>query len=410
MGTLLLDCDYLIVGAGIIGVSLARRLKQIHPDSRVVILEKESELAFHSSGRNSGVLHSGFYYPADSLKARFTRDGCARLTEYCDRHQLKILKCGKLVVAQTEEDLPQIDELLRRAKQNSVSLEEVSEADAKRIEPLARFYRRALWSSSTSVVDPKEVLQQLVQEVMALGVRIELGCRYEGREGSSHVKTSKGKVNFVYLVNCAGLYADQIAIDFGFSKQYRLLPFKGLYLKSKEPMPGFLKTNIYPVPNLRNPFLGVHFTLTVDGRVKIGPTAIPAFWREQYSGFERFSVSEMAEVIYRELGLFCRANFDFRSLAVEEIKKYRKNYLLERAEHLVNGLDRSLFQAWGPAGIRAQLLNIETRSLEMDYVLQGDSGSLHVLNAVSPAFTSSIPFAEYVCEKISRLERGEQLQ
>lgn len=175
-------------------------------------------------------------------------------------------------------------------------------------------------------------------------------------------------------------------------------------------MPGFLKTNIYPVPNLRNPFLGVHFTLTVDGRVKIGPTAIPAFWREQYSGFERFSVSEMAEVIYRELGLFCRANFDFRSLAVEEIKKYRKNYLLERAEHLVNGLDRSLFQAWGPAGIRAQLLNIETRSLEMDYVLQGDSGSLHVLNAVSPAFTSSIPFAEYVCEKISRLERGEQLQ
>ena len=168
-------------------------------------------------------------------------------------------------------------------------------------------------------------------------------------------------------------------------------------------MPEFLKTNIYPVPNLNNPFLGVHFTVTVDGYVKIGPTAIPAFWREQYKGFDRFSISEFFEVFYRELGLVTNANFDFFNLAVEEFKKYRKSYMLSIAQNLVQSMDFKDFDSWGPSGIRAQLLNIETKKLEMDYVFEGDKNSFHVLNAVSPAFTSSLPFSEYLIKEINSL-------
>lgn len=397
------DCDFLIVGGGVIGVAIAKSLAERNPDARITILEKESEIAFHSSGRNSGVLHAGFYYSDDSLKAKFTKEGCLRLTEYCLQKSIPIKKCGKLVVAQSPADLPQIDELLRRAKKNSVELFEITKKEAYEIEPNVRFHERVLWSPRTSVVNPKQVVSHLAKDIQKRGVQILFNTAYLRQKSSTEIETNRGPVRFRYFVNCAGLYADKIALDFGFSKQYRLLPFKGLYLKCKKPLSDFLRTNIYPVPNLKNPFLGVHFTLTTDDLIKIGPTAIPALWREQYQGLDRFSFSEMLEIAHREMGLLFNANFDFKSLAFEEIKKYRRSYLLSQASKLVQHLDESQFQYWGPAGIRAQLLNIETKKLEMDYVFQGDTNSFHVLNAVSPAFTCSLPFSEFLCDKISQL-------
>jgi L-2-hydroxyglutarate oxidase LhgO len=201
------------------------------------------------------------------------------------------------------------------------------------------------------------------------------------------------------VVNAAGLYADRIGRDYGFSKNYRILPFKGLYLLSDEPS-GALRTNIYPVPDLRNPFLGVHFTVTASGNTKIGPTAIPAFWREQYEGLERFDLTELAEILLRQVGLFLFSNFDFKRLAYEEICKYSRPHLVRLASGLLEGVRSSQYKRWGRPGIRAQLLDIKNKKLEMDFVLEGDGKSMHVLNAVSPAFTCALPFAEHVCEKI----------
>jgi L-2-hydroxyglutarate oxidase len=200
-----------------------------------------------------------------------------------------------------------------------------------------------------------------------------------------------------------------VARDFGFSEQYRILPFKGIYLYSDEPA-GSLRTNIYPVPDLRNPFLGTHFTLLADGHAKIGPTAIPAFWREQYTGLGNFKLDEFAEIIWRDLGLMWSSGFDFKRLAVEETIKYYRPHLVKLAAELLEGVDTKNYRRWGKAGIRAQLLNIQTRKLEMDFVIQGDKQSLHVLNAVSPAWTCSLSFAKYVCDQLAVLRSGGTIQ
>lgn len=400
------ESDFLIVGSGIIGLFIARTLKKQHPDASILILDKETDGAFHASGRNSGVLHAGFYYTADSLKARFTKEGCLRLTDYCVENQIPLLNCGKLVVAQSEEDLPQIDELLKRAQKNQVELHEVSAKEAVELEPNVRFHKRVLWSPKTSVVDPKQVVRFVTAQNKELGIQFLYNTAYLKRLDADLVETTAGPVKFKYLINCAGLYADKIAKDFGFAKNLALIPFKGLYLKSTTPLPRFLKRHIYPVPNLNNPFLGVHFTVTVDGHVKIGPTAIPAFWREQYKGFERFSLAEFCEMSLQGVQLLNKSGFDFQKLALEEFKKYSKRYLRNKAKNLVQHMDAKDFDHWGPSGIRAQLIHTDSYKLEMDYAFDGDKNSFHVLNAVSPAFTSSIPFSEFIVEKISNLTKN----
>jgi L-2-hydroxyglutarate oxidase LhgO len=230
------------------------------------------------------------------------------------------------------------------------------------------------------------------------------GAAYVRRDGGA-VVTTGGRFEAGHIVNAAGLYADQIALDFGFSEKYRILPFKGLYLYSEEPA-GAFRTNIYPVPDLRNPFLGVHFTVKADGHAKIGPTAIPAFWREQYRGFDHFKFGEFIEVLFREAGLMISANFDFRTLAVEELRKYSRPRLVSLATRLAHGVRPEDYRRWGEPGIRAQLLNIKQRKLEMDFVIEGDERSTHILNAVSPGWTCAMPFAEYVADRIQGIAAG----
>ena len=393
--------DFLLIGGGIIGISIARELKSRYPDSSVCILEKESKCGLHASGRNSGVLHAGFYYTADSFKARFTREGNQRLTEYCDAKNIKLNKCGKLVVAQNESELPWLDELMNRASKNSVPLESVTEEEGRAIEPRVKIYQKALFSPTTSSVNPKELVESLLSDAIREGVQIKSNSRYLGRAGKRSIQTSDGAYEAKYLINVAGLYADKIGRDFGFSRDHRILPFKGLYLYSDEP-PGALKTHIYPVPDLANPFLGVHFTVTTDGKTKLGPTAIPAFWREQYEGWGNFNLNEFSEIIRRQAGLFLTSNFDFKALAIRELQKYSKPKLVSLASTLAEGVDIKHYRRWGPPGIRAQLLNIRTKTLEMDFVLEGDDQSMHILNAVSPGFTCALPFADYVCDQIDK--------
>jgi len=396
-------CDFLVIGGGVIGLSIARELRRRQPTARVVLIEKEPSCGVHSSGRNSGVLHAGFYYTPDSLKAKFTRLGNERLTAYCEQKAIPLNRCGKLVVAKDAADLASLDELLRRGRANGIAVEELSAADARRIEPRVKTHERALFSPRTSTVNPLLVVEAMHQDAKREGIDVRLGAAYIEPHGRG-VRTSRGVLEARYVVNAAGLYADKIALDFGFSKKYRILPFKGLYLYSDEPA-GAFRTNIYPVPDLRNPFLGVHFTITADGKAKIGPTAIPAFWRENYEGLANLRVSELLEVAARGVGLLANAQFDYRRLALEEIAKHSRRKMVSLASVLAEGVSEHNYRKWGRPGIRAQLLDITKRKLEMDFVLEGDERSMHVLNAVSPAFTCSLPFADHVCDRIEELCR-----
>ena len=396
----MITTDFLVIGGGVIGLNVARSLKRTFPDTRVIVIEKEASCGLHASGRNSGVLHAGFYYSPDSLKAKFTRDGNAQLTAYCRDKEIPLNSCGKLVVAKDALDLPALDELLKRGKANGIKLEELSAHDAKKIEPRVKTYQRALFSPTTSTVNPNAVLQAMVADAVAEDVQIESGVAFVSKNERT-IQTTGSQYEAGYVVNAAGLYADQIARQFGFSERYRILPFKGLYLYSDEP-PGALKTNVYPVPDLRNPFLGVHFTVTNEGKAKIGPTAIPALWREQYGGVSRFSLAEFIEIAGRGLSLLGNAGFEFRRLAIEEVKKYSRRRMVRLAGELVEGVRLEQYSKWGKPGIRAQLLDIRKRRLEMDFVLEGDDRSMHILNAVSPAFTCSLPFSQYVCDRIQQ--------
>jgi L-2-hydroxyglutarate oxidase LhgO len=391
-------CDFLVIGGGVIGLSIARELRKRRTDARVLLIEKEPSCGAHASGRNSGVLHAGFYYSPDSLKAKFTRLGNERLTTYCEEKQIPLNKCGKLVVAKDAADLPSLDELLRRGQANGIELQAITETEAKSIEPRVKTYQRALFSPRTSTVSPLYVVNAMQQDALDEGIRIQCNTAYRRRE-DTRVYTDRDSIEAGYVVNAAGLYADKIAMDYGFSEKYRILPFKGLYLYSDEP-PGSIRTNIYPVPDLRNPFLGVHFTITADGKAKIGPTAIPALWRENYEGFGNFNFGELVEVASRGLGLLTGAGFDFRRLAMEEITKYSRSKMVTLASVLAEGVTERNYHKWGRPGIRAQLLDITKKKLEMDFVLEGDNRSMHVLNAVSPAFTCSLPFASHVCDHI----------
>ncbi len=391
--------DVLIVGGGIVGLSTALEIRRRLDAPRVVLIDKEPALGLHASGRNSGVLHAGFYYGADSLKARYCRDGNRAMTEYCLDRSLPILQCGKLVVARTAAEVAGVDELLRRGRVNGVDVQEVSEAEAGEIDPAVRTVEKALWSPTTSSVDPRRVVESLTEDAQSLGVDIRTSTAFVARTDDG-VRTSRGSLSAGYVVNAAGLHADTVAREWGFSRDLTILPFKGLYLKSDAALP--LRTHVYPVPNLEHPFLGVHFTMTATGAVKIGPTAIPALWRESYGGLGNFRLDEMLEIGKQGGRLFLSDAFNFRGLAFQEIRKQFKSRLIDLAEGFLHEPIPRRGWAWAPPGIRAQLLDTRTRTLVMDFKLEGDDQSMHVLNAVSPAFTCSLPFARHVVDEIER--------
>lgn len=388
--------DFIIIGSGIIGLTMAHAIKGRKPQARILILDKESSEAQHASGRNSGVLHSGFYYTTDSLKAKFTVEGNRAMKAYVKLKNLAINPCGKLVVAQNEHELDQLNELLRRGQRNGSNVRLIDESEVFDIDPNVKTFRRALYSPDTATIDPKEVCAALKEDLLKIGVEFFYNTKYLSRS-LNIVQTNQGDFEGGKIINCAGLYADRVAQDFGFGAKYTMIPFKGLYLKYTKDKSD-VNVNIYPVPNLKNPFLGVHFTKTVTGDIKIGPTAIPALWRENYDS-RGFSFKETAEVLFYESKLYLTNAFNFRSLAHEEMRKYNKKYFISLAASMVKYIDPKGFTEYTRPGIRAQLLDKQTLNLVQDFVVEGDRQSVHVLNAVSPAFTCAFPFSQYVVDR-----------
>lgn len=393
-----LAADYLIIGAGIVGLCIARELSVKKPHADILIIDKEPSSVEHGSGRNSGVIHAGFYYPAGSLKAKLTAQGNQELTAYCHANQININACGKLVVAQTEADIAGIYELAKRAKHNGVEVSLVDEQQMFDIEPNAKTCQVALYSPHTASASPVDVTNHIANELIKSKVNILYQSGFKKRLSKNTVLTLDNRViEATTIINCAGLYADKIAKQYGFSTNHVIIPFKGIYLKyTGQDKP--IQTNIYPLPNLKNPFLGVHYTVTVDNHIKIGPTAIPALWRENYQGLDNFKWRELLEVLSYESRLFIGNQFNFRSLALEEVKKYNRQYFTNMAAKMLKHIDTTKFTEWTKPGIRAQLLNTDTMALAQDFIIEGDQDSIHILNAVSPAWTSSMPFARYVIE------------
>ncbi len=380
--------DYLIVGAGIIGMTIAYELKKKYPSITIAIIEKENDVAKHASGRNSGVLHAGFYYSADSLKAKFTVDGNKLMKKFCKDNDIFINETKKIVVTNDESELQGLYELQKRAQINGVDTTIIEEEELKQIDPNIKTYKKALYSPTTASVNPTEVCLKLKDVLEDLGVKFYFNTKFEDIN-----------IEYDYLINSAGAYADKIAQSFGMARNYTMLPFKGIYLKYMDDKTA-IKTNIYPVPNLSNPFLGIHYTITVDGSIKIGPTAIPAFWRENYKGFDNFNFTEMVEILYYESKLFILNSFNFRNLAVSEMKNYINSIFIKKAKSMVYKIGDN-FQPI-PAGIRSQLLNTTTNELVQDFVVEHGQNSTHILNAVSPAFTCSFAFAKHVIKEISQ--------
>jgi len=388
------QCDFLVIGAGIVGISVSRAIKNQWPDAQVVVLEKESASTEHASGRNSGVLHAGFYYSPDSLKAKLTRDGNSILRDFCSSNNIPLRTCGKVVVASEEDQLPALDELFRRGQQNGVQLEVIDEHQLSRLEPLARTTIRALWSPNTAVANPTTVTTSLAADAHKSGVEFHYDTVVTGRNENA-ISTNRGAWIAGHVVNCAGLYADVVAREFGFCDDYVMLPFAGLYAYAPS-LKGTLSRHVYPVPDPRNPFLGVHATVTVDGEVKIGPTAIPAFSREAYRAIRDLKFSEVVEIAKTYPKFFSSPHHSVSRLITTEVPKYSRSWLVREARKLVPSLRRQHFTVKGRPGIRAQLFDLRNKRLEMDFVVRGDKDSTHVLNAVSPAWTSSIPFAQHV--------------
>ncbi len=385
--------ETLVIGAGVVGLAVARELA-LRGRRDLLVVEREAELGRHASGRNSGVLHAGIYYAPESQKARTCLAGNRLMKAFCREKGLRLSEAGKVIVARDEEELSVLEELFRRATQNGARVQWLDERELGEVEPRARTLGKAIWSRDTAVVDPNEVLQALRADLEARGVPVVTGCAFLGLAGPGRARLTGGTVAYQRLVNAAGAWCDLVARPLGLAGHYRLIPFKGIYRKLKPGASFDVRGNVYPVPDIRNPFLGIHFTRSAQGDLYLGPTAIPAFGRANY-GLLQGAGGEALPLLLADATLFLR-NPKFRNVALSEPKKYLAHYFHRDAARLVRGYDPSLFEAATKVGIRPQLVDWRTKELVMDFVVEARDGSVHVLNPVSPAFTSSMELARTI--------------
>ena len=393
------EYDQIIIGAGIVGISLGLALLERNPNRKVLIIDKEEKPGIHASGRNSGVLHAGFYYSPDSLKAKFCRLGNLELRKFCRENNLQILETGKVVVCQDKQDVARLEELYRRGVANGVNIEILDSKDLGKIEPAAQTVDKFIWSPTTAVGNPKDVINKLAEKFTKSGGSFSFNAQVQLIEKGNEVlvKTKTGIYSAKSIINSAGAYAADLAKQVNVGAEYVCLPFLGAYKKSK-----LLSVNpkrlVYPVPNPVNPFLGVHTTITLNNEIKIGPTAFPVIGKEQYKLTDGFNLKELAEFFTSTTALLKSDSVDLLSLAKEEALKLFTKPLLKRTRKLSSTLDSNNDWVKYPSGIRAQIINTKTKAIEMDYIVESDKNVVHILNAVSPGWTSAIPFAHWVVE------------
>jgi L-2-hydroxyglutarate oxidase LhgO len=392
--------DFVVIGAGIVGLTIALELKRRQAGAHIIVLEKETAPGRHSSGRNSGVLHSGIYYPPASLKARVCGEGAREWADYCTARNLPLSRIGKILIPLRQEDAGQLDLLEERAAANQVDAVRIGEAELRSLEPEARSATgEALFVRSTAVVSSTDAFAEIMKDVRAAGIEVLCGgvlddVRPEGRT----LNWGDEQISYGHAINTAGLHADSVAHKFGVGERYTLLPFKGIYWKL-DPDAGLdIRHLIYPVPDLRVPFLGVHTTTAIDGTVYVGPTAVPAFGRENYRGLHGVETDELFRILTHLGSQYLSGRNGFRRLAWQEGRRYFKRYFAEAGRQLLPRLRPEHLLPCAKVGIRAQMLDKTSGELVTDFLVKSGPASTHVLNAISPAFTSAFPFARHVCD------------
>jgi L-2-hydroxyglutarate oxidase len=393
--------DFTIIGGGIVGLAIALTLSRRSPQAKIIILEKEGQLAFHQTGNNSGVIHSGIYYKPGSFKAKFCREGCQSMVQFCRTHGIAYEVCGKVIVATQGEELPRLEQLYERGLKNGIPIQKVTAEEVREIEPYVRCLA-GIRVESTGIADYKQVCQKYAELLQAKGGEICLNTKVEKIvkfPNSQVLETQRGNFETRYLINCAGLYSDRIAQLNNVNPQAKIIPFRGEYYELKPEKRYLVNTLIYPVPNPAFPFLGVHFTKMIDGSVHAGPNAVLSFKREGYKKSD-FNLRDFTEVMtypgFWKLATH-HANEGLQEIT-RSLSKAAFTRSLQRLIPEVNSNDLIPTHA----GVRAQALTREGKLVE-DFLIINGRNSLHICNAPSPAATSSLEIGKAVVAQIPEL-------
>ena len=392
--------DVAIVGAGIVGLATAYHILQNNPNTSLIVLEKESEIAKHQTGNNSGVIHSGIYYKPGSLKAQNCIDGYNMLLSFCNAHDIKYELCGKVIVATQQNELERLRGLFDRGRQNGLDdLELISKEELKDIEPhLAGI--QAIKVPQTGIIDYKQVCQKLAELIQNLGGEIKYNCKVKSVEEKTdeiQIVTNKCFVECKKMVNCAGLYSDKVAEMQLNAVDTRIIPFRGEYYELKPEAEHLVKHLIYPVPDPAFPFLGVHFTRMIHGGIEAGPNAVLAFKREGYHktqiDFKEFFESLAWPGFQKVMWKYWKTGMG------EMYRSFSKRAFTKALQRLIPEIKKSDLVA-APAGVRAQACD-RTGGLLDDFKLIQEGRAVHVINAPSPAATSSLSIGKTVAQLIN---------
>ncbi len=389
---------YVVIGGGIVGLATARQLLRDRPGAEVRVLEKEPQVGQHQTGHNSGVIHAGVYYRPGSLKATLCRAGSASMVEFCGEHGIAVEVCGKLIVATAPDQVPRLHALHERARANGLDAKLLTPQQAAEYEPQVSCVA-AMHVPTTGITDFGAVCRTLAALVEKGGGQVRLGARVTGIHPGDRgftVVTSAGEVTADVVINCAGLYADQVARLAGVAPPARIVPFRGEYYELRPERRDLVRGLIYPVPDPRLPFLGVHLTRMIDGSVHAGPNAVLATAREGY-GWGRFSARDVAGIIGWP-GMWRLARRHLRYGLAEVRRSLSRRRFAADLARLVPALTAGDIVRAG-AGVRAQAVRRDG-SLVDDFLIVTRPGQLHVLNAPSPAATSSLEIAKYLVNQL----------
>jgi L-2-hydroxyglutarate oxidase len=387
--------DVTIVGGGIIGLSVAKQISEIHPDKKIVLLEKEQSIGLHQTGHNSGVIHSGVYYRPGSQKARFCTEGVKLLKDYCLNKGINYFECGKVIVATDVSELEALHTLYSRGKENGVpGMEMIEPARLKEIEPNARGIK-ALHLPNTAVVDYPLVTSSYAKDFETIGGTILTETRASKIISYSDelvIETNRDDIKTKFLINCAGLYADVIGKMMKTGRDVRIFPFRGDYFVLKPEKRNLVKGLIYPVPNPKYPFLGVHFTRGIDGGVEAGPNAVLSWAREGYSKMS-FNVKDALGIMSFR-GFLPMLAKTWQLGLVEFRRSLLKNVFVRDLQRLLPAISSDDLLAGG-SGIRAQAVDNRGQLLD-DFVIHQQDKAIHVVNAPSPGATASLAIGGYI--------------
>lgn len=392
--------DVVIIGGGIVGLSVGLALTERFPDKKVVILEKENSVSKHQTGNNSGVIHSGIYYKPGSFKARFAKQGSQSMVAFCEEHGIEYDICGKVIVATEQHELPLLKDLYERGLQNELEIEMLNAEQLKEIEPHVAGLA-AIRVPQAGIVNYQQVSEKIRELIEENGGEIRCGVEVKSIDEHNNgvtIETSKGTVEAKVMINCAGLQSDRIAKMTGYSADLKIVPFRGEYYKLKESSRSLVNHLIYPVPNPDFPFLGVHYTRMIGGEVEAGPNAVLSFKREGYKKTD-INLFDIAETLTYK-GFWKLAGKNMKEGLNEMARSYSKGLFVKSLQKLIPEIQADDLEPGG-AGVRAQALKSDGSMVDDFYFIPGKR-SIHVLNAPSPAATASLEIGK---EIVARFEK-----